>query len=273
MKKLTLGKVNGMICSRIDRLPEGSPVTHRLASVTFATHYSEPGYDDPESGIIAFGNWNSVQRYDQKSRKFVEDPHNRAWESLAKALERVGVELEWEDEWSTCGACGGAVRTSPDGYDWTPSYIDSDGERTCIECVRENPGDHLDYYVGDPKRAITSGMIDPKDHGFTKIIGDLEAGFHDGQDADPEVISKGLRKLGVERFLFTIDSNGQFDIEFSVWVADDELHKAKAALQSADLGKDPSPGTPGVLVSHINLTDGSVTNEKLTHEQFVNGVK
>ena len=31
-------------------------------SITLATGYAEPGYDEPESGVIAFGNWNNQPR-------------------------------------------------------------------------------------------------------------------------------------------------------------------------------------------------------------------
>lgn len=35
----------------------------QIDSITICTEgYAEPGYDNPKSGIVAFGNWNNVTR-------------------------------------------------------------------------------------------------------------------------------------------------------------------------------------------------------------------
>lgn len=48
--------------------------------VEFAGHYGEPGYSDPEKGIV-FANWNNIPK------------------RIADGLEAQGYELEWSDEW------------------------------------------------------------------------------------------------------------------------------------------------------------------------------
>lgn len=92
-----------------------------IDNLGYAKGYSEPGYSDPEKGVL-FCNWNLFCR------------------DLTKILERYGYEIEWEDEWATCGECGNAVRTSPDGWDWRP-YYDSGalqhGELICLDCVKQ----------------------------------------------------------------------------------------------------------------------------------------
>jgi ferredoxin len=59
---------------------------------------------------------------------------------VAKALESLGYEIEWSDEWAECSTCHGAVRTSPNGWGWKRSYYTSDdSEIYCHECVKEDP--------------------------------------------------------------------------------------------------------------------------------------
>lgn len=94
--------------------------------------YAEPGYTDPASGIIATGNWNSVTKYEgQIGASTVLDDTP---ELLSDLLEKLGVEIEWFDEWADCDECGKLVRTQPDGWDWHPSYQVGDGWLECDEC-------------------------------------------------------------------------------------------------------------------------------------------
>jgi len=90
----------------------------------FAPTYAEPGYDNPAKAVL-FANWNDLPR------------------DLDRILEHAGYAIEWSDEWSTCDACNGAVRTSPDGWNWTPYYkFDGDCTILCLDCYAdENPSD------------------------------------------------------------------------------------------------------------------------------------
>jgi len=194
----------------------------RIEDIRICTEgFAEPGYDDPPSGIIAFGNWNTLSRWDAASHSFVttDDTPGR----VAELLERLGVELEWSDEWACCDQCSKAVRTSADSYGWKPSYSqDNDGNITCANCIADDPTDYLKSLEGDCRRCVTLD-IDLADHGYVLLEDSFEHGFHHGQDADPELIGAALREQGVERFLFTLDSTGEFDMSFSVWLHEDEL--------------------------------------------------
>lgn len=100
----------------------------QIEAVEYHHAYAEPGYTDPECGIIATGNWNSVDEDDMPER-------------LSELLERLGVSCEWSDEWSSCGGCGKLVRTEPDCYDWEPSYHISDSDIYCRECRAPDTSD------------------------------------------------------------------------------------------------------------------------------------
>jgi hypothetical protein len=94
--------------------------------------YAEPGYTDPESGIIATGNWNDITNYIGGVRFTLSDIPSR----IAKLFEKLGIETEWSDEWCECTDCGKLVRTSPDSMSWTPNYTLGEGELMCCECKK-----------------------------------------------------------------------------------------------------------------------------------------
>ncbi len=87
-----------------------------VANMGYATAYAEPGYAQPTKGIL-FANWNYLPR------------------DFDKVLERAGYAVEWSDEWATCDGCNNAVRTSPDSYCWTPSYVLDDDGVYCLACA------------------------------------------------------------------------------------------------------------------------------------------
>src|SRR5688572_25286225 len=86
------------------------------SSVRLHEKYVEPGYSDPESGVIATGNWNNRTKWNQATNTHTttDDTPGR----VSKLLEKAGVELEWEDEWVSCGECGGLFRCSADSHGW-----------------------------------------------------------------------------------------------------------------------------------------------------------
>lgn len=257
-------------------------------NVTLTESYAEPGYDEPESGVIAFGNWNCISHWDEAQHKFVDDDDAPA--QLAKKLEKLGVELQWEDEWATCNDCGGAVRTAGDSYNWKRAYWERAGDVVCALCTLKDPEEYLKYLEGNPSTAATFD-IDLDGHGYTCLERGFEHGFHPGQDADPRVIAKSLRALGVTRFIFTIDHLDQFDIDFSVWVHKDDLANldqdawatAKKdgpsvsdglhrALQDAAAKTAALPDVPGhVKVASCDASTGTAKARNVAPDDFVQG--
>ena len=91
-----------------------------IDNLGYASEYAEPGYSPTEKGVL-FANWNYFPR------------------NIDSILEGYGYAVEWSDEWSTCGECGKAVRTSPDNWGWTPSFrIFNDCELLCLDCAAES---------------------------------------------------------------------------------------------------------------------------------------
>lgn len=203
------------IASRMAEKVEGYSVSNRIEEIRLHFDgYAEPGHTDPESGIIATGNWNDVTVYSQvHGRTVVSDLPSR----ISALFEKMGVEIEWSDEWSECADCNKLVRTSPDSYGWQQSYkLDDDG-LICHECIAEDPEAHLESLEGCDTSCNTISAINPGEHGYVRLE-ECESGLHPGQTDNPKKIGNGLRAKGITRYLFNLDDVGQFDAKWSVWV-------------------------------------------------------
>jgi hypothetical protein len=277
-------------------------VLRNYADGYFQLHeeYAEPGYDSPESGLIATGNWNS-----QTTRRKVYDKPIPDWLTvknpdetyehidntmprIGAILEKLGAVLEWEDEWEICEECHKLVRTQPDSYSWKRSYWLDDCDLHCHECIRDDPEEYLEHLEGNPKTANTLDL-DLEEHEYRKVDADFENGLCGGQCDDPKIIAEGLRKLGVERFIFEIDGVAQFGLSFSVWVHESEWNKTISWLDPAKIeskGDDPAVAMqtalrdastklatldgPGVKVAKCHA-GGTATVKLVSEWDFIDG--
>lgn len=226
-----------------------------------AAGYSEPGYDSDK--VIATGNWNDVRKWNADTRQFdvIDDTPSKVGEQL----EKLGCELEWGDEWANCSNCGKLVRTSGNSYGWTPSYAILQSDYVCKHCIEHDKAmlsDYLENLENDPALADTFNL-DLTKHGYKCLFDDLESGWYGGQNSDPKVIAKSLRDKQVFRFIFQIDSVGQFDCDFSVFVHEDEFEKVTGPIKTdgvdpADVLKHALQNAPVKLVSPQDFADGKL---------------
>jgi hypothetical protein len=129
----------------------------------------------------------------------------------------------FSDEYTTCDDCGHVVRTSPNSYGWQPDYYMGDGFIVCGDCFRNNE-EYQENYLQDKinnSKSAVNGLIKEdqlNELGFSKWNKDsYESEWYDGQNDDPAVIYDKLQD-GYRDIIFFIDSTGQFDIHFSVWI-------------------------------------------------------
>lgn len=175
-------------------------INKHYLDVQFADGCCEPGYDDKP---VALGDWNE-SNYSLMPR-------------LAKVLEKMGYAVEWLDEWVVCDCCGKAVRSQADSCSWKRYLFQSEyGEITCGDCTKDDPADYLKHLSGNAQSCLTFD-IDLSKYGYELHEESFENGWY-GQEDDPKVIAKQLREEGITDFIFVLDSKGQFDISFSVWV-------------------------------------------------------
>lgn len=259
-----------------------------IEDAQFFTGYAEPGYNSPKHGWIAVGNWNTVSRYNEATGKF--EVIDEAPARFAAALERLDVELEWCDEWVACDSCGLIFRTTADSYCWQKSGTIDENGCTCSACL--DPVEHLAALEAQDHRCNTISTIDFGDCGYRALDLSFENGLYGGQAADPKKIGAVLRACGISRYVFNLDSTGQLDISFSVWVHKSQarkINKAIAALRGADTnGADPAemmrralshaetqkPAGPvtGVIYTKCNLADGTATTRVVSPQEFADGI-
>lgn len=167
-----------------------------IECLDWAPGYAEPGYQDPERAVL-FSNWNH----------FPVD--------ATRLLERYGYEVEWDDEWSTCGECGKAVRTQADSWGWQPYYIIlNECELVCLDCV-DWPDVLRREYENNSSSAVPS-RCNLRKHGYKLLDSGYESGFYGTRD-NPGKIFKELAKEGHRNLVFRISGKGQFAINFEVW--------------------------------------------------------
>ncbi len=252
----------------------------------YSEGYAEPGYENPESGIVVKANWN---------KNF--DTGDKTMGKLANVLDALDIAIEWCDEWTDCCECHRALRTSPNSYSWSPSYVCSDGWLTCLEC--SDVEEHFLDLEGSSDSINQIEQFDPSENGYYLICDDFENGLHPGQDADPKMIAKLLRGSGFKRFIFNLDGKGQFDIDFSVWMHKDEaggelgegLIRAKRVLET---GKTDGPSVSGAMerglreslqqgndlraagetgMIYSKITEDGAETRVVSKEEFVKGIK
>src|ERR1019366_1344343 len=64
------------------------------------------------NGIVA-ANWNNADTYDKELQKRITYPE-RIESRLCAIFEKLGVEIEWSDQVSSCSDCGKCIQTEPD---------------------------------------------------------------------------------------------------------------------------------------------------------------
>jgi len=183
-----------------------------------------PGSGDPDV-IVFSADWNTESRWDAEQNQSIvlDDSLNRLGE-LLEAL--PNTDISWSDQIDYCGECYKAIETQPTHYGWTPPYaFVEDVGNICRGCIQEDPENYLISLEGNTENALTPSMhINPSDHGYVQVPQEYETGWHPGQNDSPVTVSQTLgNQLWMERYLFAIDSTGQFDTQWSVWIHTEEL--------------------------------------------------
>lgn len=179
--------------------------------------YMHDGFDKYEEHYCIFETWKDVERFEAFVKEVLELDESDNVES------ELETNIVFFDEYSYCEDCGNIIRTSPDSYSWQPDYYFGDGFLVCGDCFRSETDyqeAYLEEKINNPKNAI-NGLIEEaqlEELGFEKLNdSSYESGWYSGQNAKPEAIYDKI-KDEYEEIVFFIDSVGQFDIHFSVWV-------------------------------------------------------
>ena len=185
----------------MDKLTKALTYLRDKHSAEFANTYGEPGYTDPEKGII-FANWNSIP------------------DGLQKWLEGLGFELEWSDEWVVIN--DKAYRTNPDSHHWESQLLlAADGEYLTPD---DSPDDWIEEAkLSSPFQPMTCLPSWFPSEALAKAGYELmpeveESGLYPGQDSSPQTILKSHLAKGADYVIFKKVENSQFFTRFETFV-------------------------------------------------------
>lgn len=207
--------------------------------------YAEPGYHYNEK-IWVLGNWNNKSRFDNLENKWIDTDTMPS--RLNKALERIGVECEWYDEWGQCEHCEMIFRISGDSYFWQPYFVRlEDGDYLCGDCANDPDfiEDVLFEFVNNPDKATTfieeSRLVEL---GWTRYNKEQwENGWHPHQTDNPVSIKEQINKeMPNHDVLFYIDENSQFYLGFSAFTKPAPGHEDMARQETDYVGFDTGRG-------------------------------
>lgn len=211
--------------TRLIRVATGDEYGDGITVVDMGIGYAEPGYHDIDT-VWVFGDWNDKRFYVDKGNRD-ELITSNVPSRLFNALERLGVQGEWLDEWDTCKECFRAVRTHSDSYGWTPYHVGHD-ELICLDCFAEmysdDSGLHEFGYVNDPTMALPDHISDEQliGWGWQSYNGVYENGWYHREDDPRAILTEIQESLPDHDVVFKIDDQQQFCIRFTAWVKESE---------------------------------------------------
>jgi hypothetical protein len=138
------------------------------------------------------------------------------------------IDIHWIDEIISCDDCGGAIKTTPSYYGDLPEWVLMDGYILCKDCILNDEGiqeEIIETYKNQTDKPIMPWFFDIiEKQGFVCYSSDeycqrFETGLHPGQNDRPIDIAKDIEEnLPGYDYIFKIDSAGQFDIYWSVFI-------------------------------------------------------
>jgi len=214
-------------------------------TVTDIVNGYAPGSHGDTDAVVVLGDWNDRYRTvpgvgsdpvlnelvgaDGYGRVLVSNVPSR----LASALERIGAEVEWYDNYTQCCGCYKAVQTEPDSYSWVPPYVWGMDGALCSGCATDDVESALEYgeYLNDYGKAVTfCDAAELEAIGFTRWqhtdgadgAGGYAHGWYPGQNDTPRAVYEAIERefgdAGVDvDIVFLIDHSGQFDIHFGAF--------------------------------------------------------
>ena len=171
---------------------------------------------------------------ENKDKSLVTANWNNVPDKMVDYIDSI-IDTHWDDEVCRCDSCYGAILTTPCYYGDLPDYVILDSEIICKDCILDDENmqeDIIDKYKNQTNKAIMPWFYDViEKNGYVCYSPDeycqiFETGFYAGQDDDPKTIAKDIKKnLPGYDFIFKIDSAGQFDINWSVFIKKTDLYK------------------------------------------------
>jgi hypothetical protein len=179
--------------------------------------YADSGISLPKSGIIATGNWNRVCYKDKLDPSGINRLISDLPERVQTIFEKMGIECEWEDQWSVCITCGKLIYTDSCSSNCDYRFVDGEGYE-CLNCIKKDPTDYLSSLEGDSNLSNDFQCIDPGKHGYVKIEEPILTKLNMVNIDSPKHVESKLRKIGLyDGVLFSYNPYSYFTSSLDVY--------------------------------------------------------
>ena len=93
------------------RSATGEPCPDYEVVYAYGVGYADGYSHIPADQVWVTGNWNERQNWRDRQAGLPPTADDLMPQVLGDALERLGVEIEWHDEWDECQECHRLIRT------------------------------------------------------------------------------------------------------------------------------------------------------------------
>ena len=180
--------------------------------------------------------YGKIQEYDRYSGDFKNvilgdwnNVNNKIPEFIENKLEHTTL---WIDEYTTCIECYNFMRIVHDSYSWQLNGMITEYGYVCRKCIEKDINYLIEEYKNTNNKAIPDWSIElVKNEGYICLDDNenesckiFENGWYEGQNDHPDDIIKSIEdNLGEHinnkyDYLFAINSVGQFDIHYSLFL-------------------------------------------------------
>jgi hypothetical protein len=193
--------------------------TQKNLCVAFFPGVAEPGYDDTP---MFASNWNKVSR--------------KLYDWLEEQAKEANCQIDWDDEWTSCGICGKAIRMVQDSYSWIGYYVRTDYELYCMDCIKGDATlqrDVLPEFINDPRMALHPDfpLSDHDFHPYCENGDEIEfdSGLHTHWDDDPKKVATRIREKYGEKvqIVFQLTDAEQFGIHWKAFIRSGDSHEIR----------------------------------------------
>lgn len=140
--------------------------------------------------------------------------------------------LQGED-WEICSSCAKAVNCHPTHYGWLPQYWVTDDGILCLDCL--DPEEYITDCIEKANQGCTvsCNLVDPDEHGFVRILEDLEYGMYRGQNDDPRKLVQWANERNLQ-IVFTIFPS-QFTVSFDLYIRGQNEEEEPRSLTNTEV--------------------------------------
>jgi len=181
------------------------------------------GMENEPEAVWVSGNWSTRPEWSPDFARRIE--------LLGEALEGLGVEVLWYDEYIRCDRCQKLLRKVDDSAFWRPQFHVLDGNTVCRECILSDYAP-LEFVRRNSRIPDTAGFLfdDAENwlrrHSWIKFGEDYQTGWHGRGDNPDDIVATIRQKYPDAPVAMVSEDHSTFQTAYNVYYLadrDDEI--------------------------------------------------